>query len=67
MDLEQVIAQLHEELGLIDRAIADLERLPVNGLRVSGRPRSVRHPGRQKHSAQERRERRAPDVESKSE
>jgi|AmaraimetFIIA100_FD_contig_31_21803852_length_543_multi_4_in_0_out_0_1 hypothetical protein len=45
MDLELIIAKLHEELGLIDRAIADLERLPVRSLRRPGRPRNGRHVG----------------------
>jgi hypothetical protein len=45
MDLELIIAKLHEELGLIDRAIADLERLPVRTLRRPGRPRNWRHTG----------------------
>ena len=43
MDLELIIAKLHQELGLIDRAIADLERLPVRTLRRPGRPRNGRH------------------------
>ena len=43
MDLELIIAKLHEELGLIDRAIADLERLPVRTMRRPGRSRNWRH------------------------
>ena len=42
MDLEVVIAKLHQELGLIDRAIADLERLPLRTLRRPARPRNWR-------------------------
>ena len=40
MDVEGIIAKLHEERGLIDRAIADLERLPVRRYRGPGRPRN---------------------------
>ena len=66
MDLERVIAKLHEELGLIDRAIADLERLPVNGPRGPGRPRSVRRAGHGSGITHKKRGGGKADVESKN-
>ena len=65
MDLERVIAQLHEELGLIDQAIADLERLPMRNRRVAGRLRVGRPAGSRNNGTYRKHEGREFDGEPK--
>ncbi len=65
MDLKHVIAQLHEELGLIDQAIADLERLPMKNRRVTGRLRLGRPVGSRSNGTYRKHEGRDDDAERK--
>ena len=64
MDLERVIAKLHEELGLIDEAIANLERLPVHD--GGNRSRGGRPAGPRRYSSRKRRNGKEPHGDSKN-